>query len=262
MVQVQLPLPQRPVGQAVKTPPFHGGNMGSIPVRVTMIDCQKRYYAHKRLCKAICGHKSCEKQDCCSVDIFDTKMDSNSPEKNINKIFQSVVVYIAQMPVLVTDFSALEAENKEWLAEEGKKLINSGKGIDTEYGKLFVNDNIPFEEIFKGTALPPYYCDPNAVVSVEVSYNGETELIDLPNEDIAIKRALTRLGANDIGDCEITIDGYCDITDELREKIKIVENTKGSFLRQDSYNRSRRGQHLRLHPQWVLSQLPFPNDLL
>ena len=25
----------RPVGQQVKTPPFHGGNMGSIPVRVT-----------------------------------------------------------------------------------------------------------------------------------------------------------------------------------------------------------------------------------
>ena len=25
----------RPVGQAVKTPPFHGGNTGSIPVRVT-----------------------------------------------------------------------------------------------------------------------------------------------------------------------------------------------------------------------------------
>ena len=24
-----------PVGQAVKTPPFHGGNMGSSPVRVT-----------------------------------------------------------------------------------------------------------------------------------------------------------------------------------------------------------------------------------
>ncbi len=25
----------RPVGQAVKTPPFHGGNAGSIPARVT-----------------------------------------------------------------------------------------------------------------------------------------------------------------------------------------------------------------------------------
>ena len=27
----------RPVGQEVKTPPFHGGDMGSIPVRVTNI---------------------------------------------------------------------------------------------------------------------------------------------------------------------------------------------------------------------------------
>ncbi len=27
-----------PVGQAVKTPPFHGGNTGSNPVRVTMED--------------------------------------------------------------------------------------------------------------------------------------------------------------------------------------------------------------------------------
>ena len=125
--------------------------------------------------------------------------------------------------------SASEAANKEWLAEEGKKLINSGKGIDTEYGKLFVNEEIPFEEIFKRTALPPYYCDPNSVVSVEVSFNGETELVDLPNEDIAIKKALARLGANSIGDCELTIDGYCDITDVLREIIKIVENTKDIF---------------------------------
>ena len=125
--------------------------------------------------------------------------------------------------------SASEAENKEWLAEEGKKLINSGKGIDTEYGKLFVNEEIPFEEIFKGTAFPPYYCDPDAVVSVEVSYNGETELVDLPNEDIVIKKTLARLGANSIGDCELTVDGYCDIADEWREKIKAVENTNDLY---------------------------------
>ena len=120
--------------------------------------------------------------------------------------------------------SASEAANKEWLAEEGKKLIDSGKGIDTEYGKLFVN-----EEIFNGTALPPYYCDPNAIVSVEVSFMGQTELVDLPNEDIAIKKTLARLGANSISDCKLTIDGYCDITDVLREIIKIVENTKDIF---------------------------------
>ena len=30
-----------PVGQAVKTPPFHGGNMGSSPVRVTSKKAQE-----------------------------------------------------------------------------------------------------------------------------------------------------------------------------------------------------------------------------
>ena len=33
----------RPVGQAVKTPPFHGGNMGSIPVRVTKKERSNRF---------------------------------------------------------------------------------------------------------------------------------------------------------------------------------------------------------------------------
>lgn len=31
-----------PVGQEVKTPPFHGGIMGSIPVRVTKLDARKQ----------------------------------------------------------------------------------------------------------------------------------------------------------------------------------------------------------------------------
>ena len=32
----------RPVGQVVKTPPFHGGNMGSSPVRVTRKSCTQK----------------------------------------------------------------------------------------------------------------------------------------------------------------------------------------------------------------------------
>ena len=36
LVRIQLPLPLRPGGQAVKTPPFHGGNTSSILVRVTI----------------------------------------------------------------------------------------------------------------------------------------------------------------------------------------------------------------------------------
>ena len=35
----------RPVGQAVKTPPFHGGNMGSSPVRVTSKNLKRTQFA-------------------------------------------------------------------------------------------------------------------------------------------------------------------------------------------------------------------------
>ena len=36
----------RPVGQVVKTPPFHGGNMGSSPVRVTIGGLAQLVRAH------------------------------------------------------------------------------------------------------------------------------------------------------------------------------------------------------------------------
>ena len=47
----------------------------------------KRFYANKRLCKAIFWHKSCEKQKTPSVDIFDTKMDSNPPPTKFFGLF-------------------------------------------------------------------------------------------------------------------------------------------------------------------------------
>ena len=49
----------RPVGQEVKTPPFHGGIMGSIPVRVTNSSSRKQrniavseffFYTENRVC--------------------------------------------------------------------------------------------------------------------------------------------------------------------------------------------------------------------
>lgn len=46
--------------------------------------------------------------------------------------------------------TASEFENKAWLAEKGSKLINLGKGIDTEYGKIFVNEGIEFNEVYNG----------------------------------------------------------------------------------------------------------------
>ena len=42
-----------PVGQAVKTPPFHNGNMGSIPVRVTKPKKSRR----ESVCFFVCRRK-------------------------------------------------------------------------------------------------------------------------------------------------------------------------------------------------------------
>ena len=44
-----LPEPIRPVGQVVKTPPFHGGNTGSSPVRVTI-------WRHSSAGRALASH--------------------------------------------------------------------------------------------------------------------------------------------------------------------------------------------------------------
>ncbi len=122
-----------------------------------------------------------------------------------------------------------ELENKEWLVEEGRKLLDSGKGIQTEYGLLFVNDEVEFSEIFNGATFPEYYCEPDAVASVEITYFGLTELVELPCEDMTIKKALCRLGADSVKKCKIKIDSLSDISDEWQPKIEAFEKTKDIF---------------------------------
>ncbi len=124
---------------------------------------------------------------------------------------------------------ASEFENKERLVEEGRKLLDSGKGIQTEYGLLFVNEEIEFSEVFNGTTFPEYYCDPDSTAAVEISYCDLAELVELPCEDIAIKKALCRLGADSIKDCKLDVDYTQNFSDEWREKISAVKHTKDIF---------------------------------
>ena len=125
--------------------------------------------------------------------------------------------------------SESEYNNSEWLAEEGMKLLESGSGIDTEYGKLFVNEEIPFDEFFNGTTFPAYLCDSNAVAAVNITFFNLTEQVELPCEDITIKKALCRLGADCVKECKISVDSTQDISDEWSEKISEVEKTKDLF---------------------------------
>ena len=85
-------------------------------------------------------------------------------------------------------------------------MLESGTGIDTEYGKLYINEYIPFEEIFNGTTFPAYYCEPNSVAEVEIGYDSLIEFVEIPCEDIAIKKALCRLSADSVRDCKVSVE--------------------------------------------------------
>lgn len=126
--------------------------------------------------------------------------------------------------------SEAEYSNSDWLIEEGRKLLDSGKGIQTEYGLLFVNREIEFSDIFNGTTFPGYFCNPDAIATVGIFYRGITEYVELPCEDIAIKKAICRLGAENIKACKLEADSSRDLSDEWWTKIRSVENTKDIFV--------------------------------
>lgn len=124
--------------------------------------------------------------------------------------------------------SESEYNNSEWLAEEGMKLLGSGKGIDTEYGKIFVNDEIPFSEYFNGTTFPPYLYN-GSPVTADISYMGLTEMVELPCEEISIKKAECRIGAGSVGDCKIEISTFTDLPEDLLNKVMAIEQNKDIF---------------------------------
>ncbi|MBD5111649.1 MAG: hypothetical protein HDT42_03835 [Ruminococcaceae bacterium] len=145
--------------------------------------------------------------------------------------------------------SESEYNDSEWLAEEGMKLLESSSGIDTEYGKIYVNKEVPFEEVFNGITFPGYYCEPNSVAVVEIGYSDLAELVELPCEDIAIKKALCRLGADSVSNCKISVDSTRDISDEWSEKISEVEKTKDLF----GLNKMLKSEDIRLKQEQPVS---------
>ncbi len=94
------------------------------------------------------------------------------------------------------------------LEKIGRELLSTGKGIPTNYGLLFRNENVAFEEVYKGRGFPPYYYTGGEVLGVEIEKGGEKDYIYFPCEGTEIDRALKRIGASDISECSKNID-FC-----------------------------------------------------
>ncbi len=103
----------------------------------------------------------------------------------------------------------------------GKDLIDRGLARLTPRGLLIYDPFDKLEEVYDGQTFPEYYYE-NTLASAEVTFNGRTELLLLPGEDLAIKKALTRLGASSETDCEIQFwlnDGENDRWEKRIDKI-------------------------------------------
>ena len=113
----------------------------------------------------------------------------------------------------------------EKYAEIGRKLLNSGKGIFTDNGLLFVEDK-PIEEVYDGQVFPAFAYNP-CVTSVDIEYNGKCETVFLPDSDLAIGKAVSRLGAPILEDCKYTADFYNPKYESLIDSFDNVLSKEG-----------------------------------
>lgn len=93
-------------------------------------------------------------------------------------------------------------------AQVGRDLLTSGKGIPTDYGLLFENEEVPFQQVYDGTTFPPYLYKGSEVAIVKMDYQGRTEYLYLPEEDITIEKAMKRLGAPCLDDCFLDMETF------------------------------------------------------
>lgn len=125
---------------------------------------------------------------------------------------------------LITDVSDMGKVGREYLlnrdgsipahdednpkyAEIGRQLLNSGRGVFTEHGLLFPDCDMKFEEVYNGQTFPAYLYDACLLVG-EIEYEGKTEYVYLPEDDMAIEKAIKRLGADSIDDCSFKLTDF------------------------------------------------------
>lgn len=110
----------------------------------------------------------------------------------------------------------------------GKDLIDRGLAQITAKGLLIYNPFDELTEVYDGQTFPEYYYE-NSLASAEVSYNGRTELLLLPGEEIAIKKALFRLGAPSDSDCDIKFCLSQGEDDAWEERIESIIRSEGLY---------------------------------
>lgn len=120
--------------------------------------------------------------------------DMSSMEKIGEKHFKDV--HLAWLP---------EEFKKADFAKIGKELIESGNGMTTNKGLLFEHNDAKFVAQYNGENFPEFLYG-NCDVIAEIEYKGRTEYVYMPEEPLAIEKALKRLGAEKADKLNVSLD--------------------------------------------------------
>ena len=122
-----------------------------------------------------------------------------------------------------------EDQQRTDFASIGRALIRSGNGRATEFGLLFRNDEIPFEEAYDGTVFPDYDYSGESLVTASAQYNGKTEYLHLPCDSLAITKAMYRLGAGSVNDLSFTMEDINTNSPAWFNRLKQILTDEGIY---------------------------------
>ncbi len=111
----------------------------------------------------------------------------------------------------------------------GKRLIDRGLARITAKGLLIYDPFDKLTEVYDGQTFPEYYHRSDYIVDVLLGYNGRQELVLLPEEELAIRKAVARLGALSINDCTIGIDASNYDVESIMKKVQDLINSEGLY---------------------------------
>lgn len=113
-------------------------------------------------------------------------------------------------------------------AQLGRELIQSGNGIFTEHGMLFVDENTPFQRSYDGQTFPPYLYDPGVLCVAKAEYDGKTEYLYFPCEEKAIDKAFARLGTT-ADEVKITLEDFNTDSPEWFGRFREIAAEEGVY---------------------------------
>ena len=111
---------------------------------------------------------------------------------------------------MLTREQALSTDNSEGydFYKIGQELMESGTGKLTQYGIIFVNDDLEYEKPYVGKSLPVFNYDGSKLITIELINDDKSAYVYLPDCPFTIDRAVNRIEAESIENCKVYVDGY------------------------------------------------------